>query len=249
MVNRLPVLLLLVLTSAFASLACADDFDYKVANIMLLQDKSVQSDMGIGEDVRAKLNKHAEEFTTAHNKLVQDTLEARKKNPKFKIDVAKDARYQIDFKRKIMAELTASQIVRLREVTLQVAGYGALTDKAVAKRIGISEIQRKGVATALAAYNKKAKGYATQARAIQQKAAAPVFKSFGGRKPKDEAEAKQWDAKVNAAIKKVQPQVRAMEAKTADAHKVFEAAVTKILTEEQMATLHGLMGAPVKEAA
>ncbi|MEZ5163708.1 MAG: hypothetical protein R2688_08140 [Fimbriimonadaceae bacterium] len=78
---------------------------------------------------------------------------------------------------KVVGVLTAGQLKRLREITLQNAGPVAMMDPTVAKKIGLSDSQLKSIRSRFDSDAKKADG-------IQEKAFKPIIDKYKAKKPK-----------------------------------------------------------------
>lgn len=246
--NRTRILMIpaLLATALMSSVAKADQFDYLIANILLLQEKPVQKELGVTEAQRAKLNGHADWMNGKMAALDKQYTEQRKKNANAKAPTAEVTKLQRDFKQRLMGELTANQVVRLREVTIQVAGYPALFDDMIAKRLGLTSKQSTTLKTSWSKTAKKADALVEKAIGIQKKAAEPVIASFGKKAPKNDAEKKARQDKVNAAVAKVQPQVKKIEAEIDSLRASFASVVSKTLTAKQIADFKALQGRPFK---
>jgi hypothetical protein len=116
----------LVFIAASALALAADNFDYEVANVQLLSDKAVQKEVGITEAQRTKLQQYADALNKANNE--------------------KDAELQkfglytsVTFRKNCLETLTAAQLKRLREITIQAAGPRALMNRTVASTCGLTD--------------------------------------------------------------------------------------------------------------
>lgn len=234
-----------VLSSA---LAAADQFDYLVANVSLLQDKGVQKELGVSESMRSKLNKHADWFNAQMKQMDAELAAARKKNPKAKPSGDKIISLQKQLKGKVLGELGASQVQRLREITLQEAGYSALLDKTVADKVGLSATQLKALRDEWSRNEKKADAYGREGGKIEEKALQPIIAKYGNTKPKDKAEVEKRRAEAQAALKKAEPQLKPLQTKINALGPSFEAFVKKTCTAQQLSTLKTLQGAEFKGA-
>lgn len=228
--------------------ASADQFDSLVANVSLLQDKSVQKELGVTEALRAKLNKHADWFNGQMKQMDTELAAARKKNPKAKVSGDKIIGLQKQLKSKVLAELSARQVLRLREITLQEAGYSALLDKTVADRVGLTAAQLKSLRDEWSRNEAKADAYGREGGKIEEKALQPIFAKYGKTEPKDKAEAEKRRNEVQAALKKVEPQLKAVQTKINALGPSFDAFVKKTCTAAQLSTLKSLQGPEFKGA-
>ncbi|HTQ10100.1 MAG TPA: hypothetical protein VMI31_08530 [Fimbriimonadaceae bacterium] len=125
-------LLLIVLASSFAG--AADSFDEHCANIAILQDRNVQNEIGVSAAQRNRMNQFAD---ANRNELLAYKKKLGGKPP----DPAVLDRYMLELKGNVDNVLTAGQLKRLREVSLQWAGLLGLMDKTVASRVGLEGSQ------------------------------------------------------------------------------------------------------------
>lgn len=233
---RTVAVAILALAGATMALA-ADAFDRNNANISLLQQREVQQDMGIGEDLRAKLNKHADWFNGEMKKL-QDAFQAEAQrtgkapNP----PEAKIQKLQQDFAKRVMGELNDKQIVRLRELTIQSVGFPALMNDDVAKKVGITDKQKQRLRTTFEAMMKKL-------NAEQEKVLKPIYDKYNAKKPENETEARklQEDAakEAEAASKKLEPTIKKLRDD-------WIITVKKTVKAIQLNRFEALMGKPFK---
>ncbi|MCB0826078.1 MAG: hypothetical protein KDC26_07805 [Armatimonadetes bacterium] len=215
----------------------ADAFDKSVANIALLQIKEVQTDVGITAAQRTQLNKHADWFNAESKKINDQAATYVQKNqqpPKSLTD--KFVKLNNDMANKVVGVLTAGQLKRLREITLQNAGPVAMMDPTVAKKIGLSDSQLKSIRSRFDSDAKKADG-------IQEKAFKPIIDKYKAKKPKDDAEAKKlseaYAKEMDAAGKKIAPQLNKIQSD-------FSAFLKKTLSTKQDSAWKALLGKPFK---
>lgn len=211
----------------------ADDFDRKIAGMPLLQDKKVQTELKITEVQRKKMNAHADAFNKK-SQAYQKELEAQQKKTGKPVqpDPKRIDALMATLKANVLKELSAVQLRRLRELSLQAVGVTALGDDLVAARIGLTGAQktqvRKVVKEGLDAANK----LIGQADANARK---------GIKEPKTEAEFKKAEATYNTRMeaeqKKIQPQLT----------KIRDATIKKalaILNAKQNEAWKALQGKP-----
>lgn len=223
---------------SLAAIGSADDFDFHVGSLVLLQVKEVQKELGVTEAQRGKLNKHAE----AHRNLLKtygDTLDkqAAATKQEVKPDERKLEVFFNDLKKKVFAELKPTQIKRLREISLQQLGFSALNDALVAKRVGLSEAQIERVRKSFdLGFN--------EAADVEREAVNKAVKPYQDKKPKTDAEAEklynEMQTKAEAARKTVAPRVEKIRAFTRDK-------IMNILTPQQRQAFQALMGKPFKQ--
>lgn len=226
---RIPVTLLLCLAwTASAVAQKVDPFDYHAANVALLQSKSVQKELGIGEPQRKKMNVHADKH--------RRTLEAYQRELQQKRQPQADSSRLMEFmktlKRNVFTELSAAQVKRLREITLQAAGWPAVIDPVVAKRIGMSQAQ---LTKARQAFEAGSKQLAQRQQAIAQGA----FAKYKDKKPKDKAEAERLSRQANsefaAAMQRAAPTLQKLVNQR-------DAKISAALTAPQRASFNALKG-------
>ena len=218
---------------AAASAIAADEFDMYVADVAILQAKAVQTELKITDAIRAAMNKHASWLDSQGaniDRLVRaGTVTAAEGNRRMAVHLA-------TLKSKVLGELSAAQVKRLREITLQRDGLGPLMDKRVSDKIGMTAAQLTKIREAYVANDNKAKQ-------IQQTAFTPIFEKFGKMKPKSETERKQLEEQANKELdvekKRIQPQLEKLG-------KDFEELVAGTLTKGQQDAFKRLKGAPFK---
>lgn len=222
--------LLVVSGAAFA----ADAFDTHAASIEILQLKPVQNEIKLTEAQRTKMNKFAE---THRSQMVayQNRLKAQaEKNPQVRPDQSVIQRYYQQLKKSVLASLSATQLRRLREISLQSAGVGALMDDKVSARVGLSSAQLKKIRDTFLDGNKRA-------QAIQTTAAKPIVDKYRGKKPKNNAEAQKLETafrtEMQGASTKIAPQMRKLQADTANK-------MMAVLTAAQKQSFQALKGKP-----
>lgn len=218
---------------AVATALAADEFDMYVADVAILQAKAIQVELGITDAVRAALNKHATwldaQGANIDRLVKRGTVTPAEGNRRM-------SGYLVTLKSRVVGELTAVQVRRLREITLQRDGLVPLMDKRVSDKIGMTAAQLKKIRDAYVANEKKAK-------VIQQTAFAPIFEKYGKMKPKSDVEKKQIEGQANKELdaekKRIQPQL-------AQLGKDFEALVASTLTQGQKDAFKKLKGKPFK---
>ena len=214
-----------------ASALAAESFDVHCANIQYLTDKKIQADVGISEAQRTRMNKHADAYR-ARMAAYQKELEQTKKQP----DEARLQRMILDMKAQVIAELSASQVKRLRELTLQFTGLAGVLDEVVATKIGITSANLTKLRKIFADGHDKVE----KIKAMVQEEA---FKPYAGKKPKDQAEEDKWkkdvQARGTAAAKRYAPRVKQIEQDT-------QAAMLKIVTVQQQNAYKALQGVAYK---
>lgn len=233
--KRSPVLILIcVAAAALATPAVRDAFDVHVANIVLLQAKSVQAELRISDAQRAAMNRHADWYNGEAGKIsAQYDSQAKNARTPPPLPEAQIKQLQSDLKKRVLAELSDAQVRRLREISLQYAGPLALMDPEVARKIGLTDAQVKKLKTS----------YETNLKRVQSAEGAamgPVSRKYADKKPKNEAERKtlqgQMDKDLAEASRQVEPHLKKLKAD-------YDAAVASTLTPAQKAAYLQLKGA------
>lgn len=208
-----------------------DAFDEEIASVIILQDHAVQADLGISVQQRAAMNKLAD----AHRAKVgayQESVQKAKGTINEKILV----QYFNQLKTGVFGLLSASQLRRLREISLQFMDFTALGDELVDNRIGISAAQQKQIRSLIRAGVDKA-------NQIRSKAVNSAVANLRNQKPKSQAEAQsiynEANQRAEAASKKVGPQIEAIKSHT-------RGKVMAVLTSKQRSAWQGLLGRPFR---
>ena len=193
--KRSLFLLPLLLLAGVAS-AAPDPFDFRVADVGLLQAKQVQTAVGITAAQRTKMNTAADTYKKRLETYQKQLQALGTVNP----DKAKVRGLFEALKKDVVAVLTPAQLRRVRELTLQRLGLVSLTDATVAKKVGLSTAQVGKIRSAFGAG--RAKFAALQQKA--QTAAAPIAAQYKGRKPKSEAEAASLRKEIEGKLRPIQ---------------------------------------------
>lgn len=227
--------MLIAPVAALAQLPNMDQFYFHAADVALLQVKSVQKELGVTEAQRARMNTFATQHTAKLQQLEAE-YEKAKKDPAQAQSDPRLIGYFIELKKNVMAQLSAAQLKRLGEISLQNLGLAALTDDRVGERVGLS---KDTVVKMRRAYQDGGSKYALAERA----AAKPVLEKYKDKNAKDkaamEAMQKQFDQELSAAMKKAQPQLTAVKAAT-------EKSMRALLNAKQEAAYKALLGKPFK---
>jgi hypothetical protein len=233
--NPVKFLLATALAALGALSSAQDEFDSYFADIAILQLKPVQTELKVTEAQRAKMNQHADWLKTQGA-----AIESQVTSGKMTKEAANRlmAAHLGALKKRIIGELSASQLKRLREITLQRDGLLPLMDQRMADKIGLTKAQLTKLRDAYLANDKKAKD-------LQQQTFAPIFEKYEKMKPKSDAEKKtltdQANKELDAAKKKIQPQLEALG-------KSFADLVEATLTKGQKDAFNALKGTPFKPA-
>jgi hypothetical protein len=221
-----------------SSMAAAQDaFDRQVASVILLQDRAVQNELKITEQQRTQMNKFADQHRgrlDAYGKQLQ--AQAQKNNGQVTPDEKRLEALFEELKKNVFSQLNATQIRRLREISLQALGVAALSDNVVAKRVGLNDSQLKRVRDLVSDGFKRAND-------IQTKAINDATKDLQSRKPANEAEQRKLVEEANkraaAAQKRIEPQLNKLRTEVTDK-------VMAVLTAQQRQTWNNLLGKPFK---
>ena len=193
----------MILAAAVGAQAAPDAFDKYASNIQILQDKVIQKELKVSEAQRAKLNKHANWFN-AETKKLNDAVTKTKKPPT-EADQKKLATLMNQMKDRVIAELSAVQLKRLREISLQMLGDRGLLDPTVGKKVGLSDAQITKLQNSYQATAKKMVD-------LETKTYKPISDKYAAKKPKTDAEKKKlaqdWDKEMAAAQKKIAPTLK-----------------------------------------
>lgn len=230
-----PFFLSLLMALAVAASAQIDPFDYHCADVVLLQAKEVQTELKITEAQRAKMNEAA---ATHRTRLT--TYDAQQKAAKTKDSqqqaAAKLKGYFDELKRGVFTSLSAAQLKRLREISLQRAGLLALLDDVVAKKVNLTGATHTKFRTAFT-------DGAKQAGTIERASLKPIFDKYEPKmkaaKTADERRKieQQMRPELEAAGKKIAPQIQKLQNET-------QQKLVAILTPAQKNTWQALLGKP-----
>lgn len=228
-----PTLSFLLAISLTAVAFAQASFDRDIANVTLLQYKEVKDDLKITQKQRDAMNVAANKYNSLATKIEKKLKD--NKEPSESEKKALDAEF-IVMRKGVLATLTAVQLKRLREVTLQDAGLFALTDKIVTQKIGVTEAQRKKVISSLQNANQKASK-------LENSVIERVRGEFKNRKPKNKAE----EDKIMGEIqKRMAAEMKANEPKIIAIHTEGRNNVFKVLTPKQRDAWNALLGKPLK---
>jgi len=225
-------LVLLGIAAVGASAQTVDPFDAHCADVLLLQSKNVQADVGITQAQRDNMNG----FAATHRAKMAD-LEKQYREQHKDVNAQVAQAYQA-FKANILGQLTPAQGRRLREITLQGVGLAALRDQVVTAKVGMTQAQATKYDTI---YKEGAKKFAD----TEQAAIAPILKPYEGKTAKTKEEAAKLDKEVQAKLlavkKKVQPVLKQIRDK-------YDAQLRGVLTPPQTKNYQALLGKPFKPA-
>jgi hypothetical protein len=224
-----------LLLSGIAAARPVDTFDAHCADIVLLQAKPIQKELGLTEAQRNRMNKHAANHRSQLAAL-EKQIKAQKPPPPQRQTQLQLLKFYNELKVNVLGELSAAQVRRLREISLQRIGIAALCDPYVAKKIGMSEAQLKKMQDV---YSEGVGKFSSLEQATMKK----VLDPYKGRTAKTKEEAQKLDAevraKLEAAKKDVMPQMTQIRNK-------YNAQMKAILTSSQRATFAALQGKTFK---
>ena len=231
--NRITVSLLFAVAAASAFGQKADVFDLEVSNVMILQSPAIQKEVGMTEGQRSKIQGYAEAFNKKKDAFLQSEKARRDKQGKsFQPNEAKLRDIFTEFRGQVLNQLSAKQVKRLAQVTLQEVGMASMLDANVARKLGITPAQSQRLK---AAYEDGTKRNA----AIEQAAVAPIDKEFKNKDPKDPKMRELFNQRMAAAADKVKPSLDKIKLET-------RAKFRSILTAQQLAQWTALLGPTVK---
>lgn len=239
--KRLLTLLIVVATLAGGALAQGklDMFDVHVASLRVLEGRDVQKEIGITPVQRNQMDKFAEAYNADLKAYVAQLKKSGKDPAKLQGPDSKMLQLLATLKRNVMGVLTAAQLKRLREISLQVFGLNGLLDDTVAKRVGLSDDQIKRMRTEYESGSKRA-------NAMIEQAVLPVNNQFKNAKPKTDADKRatltSYETKRKAALDKVMPTVQKIRKETRDK-------ILGMITKQQKDTFVGLQGKPFHSGA
>lgn len=222
-----------LLTLVCASAHAEETFDRYVADVRLLMTNEVKAELKVTQAQRDKMNAAAKNY----NALAARIEEKARKGQKASDSEQKQLDSEIEKMRNgVLNALSASQILRLREITLQVNGLQSLADDRVAKRVGLSSSQVSKIRNLLQSALQKSVD-------IRRKAVERIEAQYKDKKPKTDAEkqklAKEIEAKLRAEMKRVQPQIDKVETDARNA-------IVKVMTPGQQQVWDSLLGKPFK---
>lgn len=231
----LPLLAAAMLCGVAAAQGKIDPFDAHCADIVVLQLKPVQKELGVSEAQRKKLNEQAN-WHQSQLKLLDQQVQKNKQNPNSPEIQGKIADLFAGLKARVLTNLTPVQIKRLGELSIQRVGDAALTDPIVAKKVGMSDAQIKKLQ---ATFQEGAKKYFE----LEQQTAQKVLLPYKDRKPKDQAEAQRLNqeiqGKIAAAAKQAKPRLDAIKAD-------YAKRIKAMLTSSQATAFAKLKGKPFR---
>ncbi len=181
---------LLLISLAFASIAARADvaFDFYASNVVILQAKNIQKEIGLTEAQRKTMNDIANvdrpKRAAVLQELQKEAEAAQKAGKQYQPDYARIRPLDEALKKNVLGVLKPEQLKRLRELTVQQAGMTALLDERVAKEAGVPSATVAKLRTVFASGAQRAE---EAKRKVQKK----IFDIYSKKKPKNDAEGKQ----------------------------------------------------------
>lgn len=179
--SRLTSLVALCLSAA----VWADAFDTYVADIQILQDKRIQTEIGITAAQRATMNLHADKYRVFLSDL-------QKRKPTESVAIKENQQALMKLKDGVIGALKEPQIKRLREITIQQYGIIALLDEKVAAKCGVSAAESQKMKSIMNAAESE---FALYRKGVIQKNEAAV-KALKGKAQEDK------EKEINAEMQK-----------------------------------------------
>ncbi|MBS1702007.1 MAG: hypothetical protein JST12_10130 [Armatimonadetes bacterium] len=221
-----------MLCLSMAALA-ADSFDLQVANIELLQDKNIQKEVKITTAQHSKLESLAQAYNNKTKAKVEEYQKAKKG---IDGDFQRFMLQQHDeLRTNVLKELSAAQLKRLREITLQAVGPRALLDKAVAKKVGMSDAEFTKFRAAIVEGDQKI-------AKIKKQVSDKIRPKYANvQKPKTKEEAEKLQASLN---KDLESEMHKHDAEMKTIIAESEKKTAAIVKKEYLQRLKALMGTP-----
>lgn len=214
----------------------ASAFDRRLANMELLQDRAVQAELKVSEAQRGRLNQHADWFNEELKKMDEARQSAGRQGPPTEAEQKRFADLQKRLRDRVLGELSSAQLRRLREISLQAAGFPAMMDPEVAKRVGLTKAQLDRI-------RKGFEELAKRAAEAQEKAVRPVFEKYKDEKPENQEAAQALQQKVQResaeAVQRIAPDLQKMRDEWLNL-------VKRTVKARQINVFEGLMGRPFR---
>jgi hypothetical protein len=235
MMNRTCVVVgcLMVATVSFAQKG--DSFDTHTADYRLLLSKKIQAEVGITAAQRDALNKAADHERAVATPYLQQ-LQKEGKDESFLRTDPKYAGFLLELRNNVFAQLSAAQLKRLRELTLQSVDIGGVLDVIVAKKIGMSVDQLTKVR---AIYDEGVKKSSAIVKQVDAKVLTPYKDVHARTQTEQKALNTRLMSERSAELKKHKPEFDQIEKQT-------KGKVQTVLTPAQLAAYHALQGKPFK---
>ena len=213
-----------------------DAFDEHLADIVVLQPKPVQKDVGITDWQHTLLKKYADRQA----KEVEGYLKAQKAKGVSPNSITPQDPHIMEYFKELRANviktLKPGQLKRLREITLQARGYAMLLDPIVQRRLGVTAPQLDKIRAAL-------EEFAMFAQQATRDAYMGVRAQYQNVHPKDQADNvrlnQEFGQKLRQAEAGIRPKIQA-------AHLRMDQEVEVVLTRPQRANWIALLGRSFK---
>lgn len=233
------IVVVAALTGGASAQSKIDPFDLHVASLRVLESRAVQKEIGISTAQRGMMDNFANKYNADLKKYVEGLRKSGKDPSTLKGPDAGMLKLLATLKRNVMGVLSAGQLKRLREISLQVFGLNGLLDDVVATKVGLSKEQLAKMRTTFEAGSKKANDMIAGA-------IVPVNNQFKNAKPKTDAEKKQtltaYEGKRKEALDKIKGPVDQIRKDT-------RGKILAILTPTQKSTYLALQGKAFKAGA
>ncbi|MDR3690185.1 MAG: hypothetical protein P4L46_12450 [Fimbriimonas sp.] len=234
--KKLVGVLLACSISAIALCQKMDPFDFHVADIRLITDKRIQSEIRLAPAQITMMNALADENRRKLRAYQEQVAKAgRDPNRIPDTDPILQKTY-LELKQQVLSHLSPAQLKRIRELTLQSVGLSGMLDAVVAKRVGLSEAQLK---KAIQIYTKGSNA----SHQIELKVREEVIAPYKTIRPKTQQEAQALNDKIGAllraAMAKRQPEIKKIALQT---RKEFES----VVSPSQLAAYKALGGKTFK---
>jgi hypothetical protein len=198
--------------------------------------RTVQKEMGVSEGQRAKMNAHAKKYDTDARAYIEGLRKAGRPLPQSPMADSTLVNLLGGLRTRVLGELKAGQVKRLREITLQQAGLAGMLDPNVATRLGITPAVLSQMQSTFSDGRQRA-------GQLEARTMDPIVSPYQNRKPKDDAERKklqaEMDAKVTAAAKRIRPQIEAIQKDT-------QTKILALATKKQRDAYVALQGKPFR---
>lgn len=230
MTKRICLLIVCLLAACSFAAQHIDSFDAHVASIKVLEDKQVQAELGITAAQRAQMDTYADQFNLQEKNYLAQLKAQGKPEPSSPDD--RMIAMVTTLKQKVLTVLTAAQLRRLREISLQAFGLNGLLDETIAAKVGLSKDQ-------VLKMRKIYEDGSAKASDMMSKAMQPVDAKYKNAAPKTAADKEKtknaYLSDSNAAFNKVMPDVQKVRDQT-------EKQMLAVITPKQKATYLALQG-------
>lgn len=224
--RRCALLLPALFAAGAAQAQVTNSFDVHVGDVALLQDRHIQTDVGITAAQRTKMQAAA----NAHSQRLQEYQKQLQALGQTNPDRAKLIGFLNTLKKDVFAVLTPAQGHRLTQLTLQRIGPIALTDPIVGKQVGLTDAEKKRMVDAFNA----GKAKFNTAQQAARTAAMPIAAQYKG-KQMTPALQKEAEGKMEPIKSRLMTQANTISKQT-------DAAMLAVLTPAERAKWTALKG-------